>query len=112
MKRPAARLLFIGGAVAVALVFFRASPRDVTLVYALGDAGAREVEIDIRKAGETVRHAEFRAPHAAQLRHDVRLTDGEYEVRVRVAPGDGPPRLVDRTITVTESGTIVLPVGP
>jgi hypothetical protein len=111
VKGRAARLLFIGGAVAVALVFFRASPRDVTLVYALGDAGAREVEIDIRKAGETVRHAEFRAPQAAQLRHDVRLTDGEYEVRVRVA-GDGPPRLVDRTITVTESGTIVLPVGP
>jgi hypothetical protein len=111
VKSAAARLLFIGGAVAVALVFFRASPRDVTLVYALGDAGAREVEIDIRKAGETVRHAVFRDARAAQLRHEVRLTDGDYEVRVRVA-GDGPPRLVDRTITVTESGTIVLPVAP
>jgi len=111
VKGRAARLVFLAGALAIGLWYFRAAPRDVTLVYALGDGGAREVDVDIRKGGETVRHAEFRAPRAGQVRHEVRLTDGDYDVRVRIA-GDGPPRVVDRAITVSESGTIVLPVGP
>jgi hypothetical protein len=109
--RSVARLVFLAGAVAIGLFLFRATPRDVTLVYALGDRAARQVEVDIRKAGETVRHAEFRSPPGGQLRHEVRLTDGEYLVHVRIA-GEGPAREVDRDITVTESGTIVLPVGP
>jgi hypothetical protein len=109
-SRSLARLLFLAGAVAIGLFLVRAAPRDVTLVYALGDAVAREVEVDIVKAGETVRHAEFRAP-PAQVRHEVRLTDGDYLVRVTLA-GDGTSRRVERSITVSESGTIVLPIGP
>ena len=104
-----ARLLFLAGALAIGLFLFRAAPRDVTLVYALGDAAAREVEVDILKAGETVRHAEFRSP-SGQVRHQVRLTDGDYVVRVTLA-GDGTSRRVERSITVSESGTIVFPVG-
>ena len=108
--RGLARAVFLAGAVAIGLFLFRAAPRDVTLVYALGDAGARSLDVDIRKAGEVVRHAEFRAP-AAQVRHAVRLTDGRYVVRLRLE-GAGAPREVEREVTVSESGTIVLPVGP
>jgi hypothetical protein len=108
--RSVARLVFLAGAVAIGLFLFRAAPRDVTLVYALGDTGAREVDVDIRKAGETVRRAEFRSV-GREVPHRVRLTDGAYLVHLRIA-GDGAAREVDRDITVSESGTIVLPVGP
>lgn len=111
-RRGLARALFLAGAVAIGLFFFRATPRDVTLVYALGDAGARALDVDIRRGGEVVRHAEFRAP-PAQVRHAVRLPDGDYVVHLRIAgPGAAAPRDVERPVQVSESGTIVLPVGP
>jgi hypothetical protein len=105
-----ARLAFVAGAVAIGLFFLRAAPREVTLVYALGDAPPRALEVDIVRGGETVRHAEFRVP-PAQLRHEVRLTDGDYLARLTLA-GEGPSRRVERAFTVSESGTIVLPVAP
>jgi len=40
--------------------------------------------------------------------HRVRLTDGDYVLHFTLS-GAGAPRLLDRPITVTESGTIVLP---
>jgi hypothetical protein len=104
--------VLLAGAVAGGLYLFRAAPREVTLVYGVGDPGAREVDVDILKAGETVRHAELRlAGGPAQLSHAVRLTDGEYVLRITVA-GEGGARRVERVITVAESGTIVLPLGP
>jgi hypothetical protein len=111
--RGLARAVLLAGAVALGLFLFRAAPRDVMLVYALGDPGAREVDVDIVKAGETVRHAELRLAGggAAQVSHAVRLTDGEYVLRITVA-GEGGARRVERAITVAESGTIVLPLGP
>jgi hypothetical protein len=112
MKR-AARLLFLAGAVAIALFFLRAAPRDVTLVYDVQGSGARSLEVDIEKAGVAVRRAEFRLPEGApsQVSHRVRLTDGEYLLRLTVDAG-GVARRLERPITVTESGTIVVPVGP
>jgi hypothetical protein len=110
--RGLARAVLLAGAVVGGLLLSRAAPRDVTLVYAVSDPGARELDVDILKGGETVRHAELRlAGGAAQVSHAVRLTDGEYLVRVSVAR-DGRARRVEKTITVSESGTIVLPLGP
>ncbi len=110
--RSAARLVLLAGAVALGLFLFRAAPRDVTLVYGLPRAGAvTSLEVDIRRGGEEVRHAEFRFPHGApeQVRHPVRLTDGSYAVAVR-AQADGAARTTEREVTVSESGIIVLPV--
>jgi hypothetical protein len=110
--KAAARILFLAGAVAIGLFLFRAAPRDVTLVYGVGDAPARALEVEIRRGGETVRRAEFRfaagAPRAVS--HRVRLTDGDYQVRCTLS-GEGAPRTVERPIAVTESGTIVIPLG-
>jgi hypothetical protein len=107
-----ARLVFLAGAVAIGIVFFRAAPRDVTLVYGLDGGGARQIEVAIEKQGETVRRAEFRfgAGGPANVSHRVRLTDGEYRVRVTVV-SETASRVVDRSIHVSESGTIVIPLG-
>lgn len=110
--RQAARLFFLAGAVAVALFLVRAAPRDVTLVYEVAGSGARALEVDIEKAGVAVRRAEFRVPDGApaQVSHLVRLPDGDYLLRITVTSG-GAARRLERPITVTESGTIVVPVG-
>ncbi len=107
-----ARLLFIAGAVAIGLFLLRAAPRDVTLVYAVDGSGARALGVDIEKAGETVRRAEFRLAGgaAAQVSHRVRLTDGQYVLHLTLSIG-GAARRMDRSITVSESGTIVIPIG-
>ena len=108
-----ARLLFLAGAVGIGLFLFRAAPRDLTLVYGLGDAPARSLDVEIRRGQEIVRHAEFRFPGGAAPRsvsHRVRLTDGDYVVRATVT-AEGAPRAVERAITVIESGTIVIPLG-
>jgi hypothetical protein len=107
-----ARLVFVAGAVGIGIFFFRAAPRDVTLVYGLAGSGARQLEVAIEKQGESVRRAEFRLgpERPASVSHRVRLTDGEYRIRVLVTT-DAAPRLVERSIQVTESGTIVIPLG-
>jgi hypothetical protein len=111
--RRAARLLFFAGAVGIGLFFVRASPRDVTLVYEVRGSGERSLEVEIEKEGVAVRRAEFRVPGdgPAQLSHRVRLTDGTYLLHLAVTGAAGTRRL-DRSITVSESGTIVLAVEP
>lgn len=108
-----ARLVLLGGGVAVGLFLFRASPRDVTLVYDVsGRPEATSLEVQIRRAGEVVRRAEFRlAPAAQAVRHEVRLPDGEYELSLRIGTPSGDATLA-RRIDVRESGTIVLSLGP
>ena len=110
--RPAARLLFLAGAVAIGLFLVRAAPREVTLVYEVSGSGSRALEVDIEKAGVAVRRAEFRVAEGAraQVSHRVRLTDGDYVVRATLA-SHGSTRHVDRTIHVSESGPIVIPLG-
>ncbi len=112
MKRAAARLLLLAGAIGVGLLLLRASPRDVTFVYDVGRLpGATALEVEIRRDGETIRHAELRvAPGAAQVEHRVRLPDGTYDLAVRVARPGAPVR-VDRPIEIREAGTIVVPLG-
>ena len=111
--RRAARLLFLLGAVAIGVFLVRAAPRDVTLVYEVQGQGPRILEVDVEKAGAEVRRAEFRLAAGAppQVSHRVRLTDGDYLLRLAVTTG-GTTRRLERPIAVSESGTIVVPLGP
>jgi hypothetical protein len=108
--RSLARLVLLAGAVALAIFFFRAGPRDLTLVYGIDGNGAGRLEVAIEKDGEVVRRAEFRLDGAGRtVSHRVRLTDGEYRVRALVVSG-GPARTAERSIHVSEDGTIVIPL--
>ena len=101
------------GLAAIGLFVFRAVPRNVALVYALDDApDVRKVEVDVLRGDGALRHAEFRFPSGApaQVEHDVKLTDGEYRVEVRVYRASGPPGREILPFTVTESGPVVLAV--
>lgn len=105
--RNAARLVAILGAVALGFLLFRSSPRDVVLVYDLdGASGARSLEVTIRKGDEVVRRATFPSP-GQQVRHAVRLTNGEYRIDYRLEGPAGPVH-GERDITVGEAQTIVL----
>ena len=105
--------MFLAGAVAIGLFLFRAAPRDVTLVYGQLGADVGAVDVDVKRGGEAIRHAEFRfgaggAPPA--ITHRVRLTDGDYVIRLVITSSSGR-RALDRPVHVTESGTIVIPLG-
>ena len=115
--KPFARILLVLGLAAVGLFFFREVPRDVTLVYGVPDSGRVEsLEVEIRKGDSTLRRAEFRFPGGApaQVRHEVRLPDGEYTLALRLAGRGGRARSFTRTVSVSEAGTIVVPLpgGP
>jgi hypothetical protein len=114
VTKVALRLLLLLGFGALGLFVLREVPRDVTLVYAMDDAAAvRRVEVEVRRGTAVIRQAEFRFPSGApsQIRHDVKLPDGDYGVAVRVWGATGEPRLTLRPVTVAESGSIVLPIG-
>ena len=102
------RVVLVLGAALVGFLLFRAAPREVTLVYGLPPgAAAASLEVEIRRGGEVVRRAEIRVPGGArEVRHPVRLPDGEYRVAVRAGAA-----VFERTVTVSEAGTIVLPLG-
>ncbi len=109
----ALRLLLILGLAAIGIFFVQSLPRDVVLVYALdAPAAIRSVEVEVRREGVPVRHAEWRLPDGApaQLRHPVRLPDGTYEVSVRVARDAGAARTARLPLVVVESGPVVLAV--
>jgi hypothetical protein len=91
--RQLARFVFLAGGVALGLYLFRASPRDVTLVYDFGRAPPRALEVEIVKDGRVVRRAELRqaAGASGQVEHRVRLTDGEYTVRLSWGCSEEPP---------------------
>jgi hypothetical protein len=112
--KVALRLLLLLGFGALGLFVLREVPRSVTLVYALDDApAARRVEVEVRRGTAVIRQAEFRFPAGApaQIRHDVKLPDGQYRVAVRVWNDTGAPRLILRPVTVAEDGSIVLAIG-
>lgn len=102
-----ARVVLLLGALGIGAFLLRAAPREVTLVYGLppGEAPAR-LEVDVRRGGELVRHAEIRVPGGARdVRHPMRLPDGDYQVVVRAGPA-----VFERAVTVAEAGVIVLPL--
>jgi hypothetical protein len=108
--KPIARLVAIAGAIGLGYFLLSASPRDVVLVYDLGAEPVASLDVDIRRGGEVVRHAELSARGASQVRHPVRLPDGDYVVAWQLA-GPGGLRSGERTLTVREDGTIVLSLG-
>ncbi len=107
------KLLFLAGAAGIGLFLLRSAPRDVTLVYAVGGSGGQALEVDIDKGGEAIRRAEFHLADGApsQVSHQVRLTDGEYVLHLTLKV-DGASRRMERSISVSESGTIVIPIEP
>lgn len=111
--KSAARLVALLGAVAVGLFLVSAAPKDVVLVYDLAGApGATALEVELRRDGELVRHAEFRvADPGRQIRHELRLPKGQYAVSWRTASPAGALAGGERVLDVEEEGTIVLPVG-
>ena len=105
--RSLARVVLILGAVGVGALLFRATPREVTLVYGLPPGAVSTLEVEIRRGDEVVRRAEIRVPAgASEVRHPVRLPDGDYRVVVRAGAA-----VIERPLTVSEAGTIVLPLG-
>jgi len=110
--RRAARLVALLGAVGVGLFLASASPKDVVLVYDLAGApDATALEVELRRGDDLVRRAEFRVPDAGrQIRHTIRLPQGQYALSWRAA-GPSGPRTGERMLDVEEEGTIVLPVG-
>lgn len=114
IPRPAARLLALLGAVGIGLFLFRAAPREVDLVYDLSRAaGVTGLEVDLLRAsdGALVRHVEWHLPGgAASVRHAVKLPDGDYRIRFRIAV-PGAVQAGERPLEVHEAGTVVLPLG-
>jgi hypothetical protein len=109
--RSAARLLAVLGALGVGLFLYRSAPRDVVLVYDLSRlSGTRSLEVVLRRGHEVIRRAAFPSP-AGQVRHAVRLGDGEYQLEYRLEGPSGPIQ-GSRTITVAGAQTIALPLGP
>ena len=109
--RRGARLLLLAGALGIGWLLFRQAPRDVVLVYGLGDREVTSVEVEIARGDQVVRRAELRPGPgpAGNVRHPVRLPDGDYLLRIRIAPRNAPAEREEHPITVTESTTIVLP---
>ena len=108
--KPLARLVALLGAIAVGWFVFSRAPRDVVLVYDVAVPGASALEVDLRRGDALVRHAEFRLHGGGEVRHAVRLPEGEYALAWRVA-APGGARTGERAVEVTEAGTIVLPLG-
>jgi hypothetical protein len=108
--RLLARFLAVVGAVAVAWLLFGGGAKDVVLVYDLGGGDATALEVDLRRGGELVRHAEFKVDRAGPIRHELRLAEGEYALGWRVASPAGT-REGQRALEIRESGTVVLPIG-
>jgi hypothetical protein len=111
--KAALRLLLLLGFAAIGLFVFREVPRTVSLVYAVDDAPTvRRVDVEIFRGDSALRQAEFRFPAGApaQFQQDVKLTDGQYRVVVRVWRGGGAPRRAVLPVTVAESGPVILAV--
>lgn len=109
--RQLARLVALVGAIGLGWFLFSAAPRDVVLVYDLAGApDARTLEVEIRRGAEVVRRAELSARGGGQLRHPVRLPDGDYLITWRLA-GPGGTRSGERPLEIREEGTIVLALG-
>lgn len=118
MKRLA-RLAVLAGALGIGWFLLGARPRDVVLVYDLsGLPHAADLEVRITRQGRAVRDASIRVQRRTQVRHEVKLADGSYELTWRAAAGAADRPLPDGEIAqgrlqleVEGDQTIVLPLG-
>jgi len=111
MTRSLTRLVAVVGGLAIGWFLFSRGPREVVLVYdvrAVPDASG--LEVDLRRGGALVRHAEFPLHGGGEVRHALRLPDGEYTLAWRIATPGGA-RAGERSLEISEAGTIVLPLG-
>jgi hypothetical protein len=108
----ASRVVLVLGAAALGLFLWRASPRDVLLLYDVaGVPGATAIEVEIRRGEALSRRAVLRIPAGeARAGHPVRLTAGAYSMRIRVESPDGPAHF-ERPLEVTEDGAVVVPLS-
>ncbi len=110
--RALARLVAMAGIMAIGWFLLGARPRDVVLAYDVSSApDATALEVEIRRGGELVRHAELRLGHGEQPRHTVRLREATYVLAWRLDRPGGAVR-GERELVVTGDETIVLPLGP
>ncbi len=108
----AARLIGILGAVAVASLLLGRGSKDVTVVYDVSAVpGARTLEVEVVRAGDVLRRAEFRlAARQGRVEHALKLPEGEYVLRGRI---DGPAGATpfEKPLAVRDSETVVLALG-
>jgi hypothetical protein len=111
--RLLARLLLVVGAVGVGAFLFRASPRDVVVAYGVRAPGAPAIlEVELRRGQEVLRRAELAVPAGGgEIRHPVRLQDGDYLLVWRLSGGSAAWR-GDQRLSVDEDATVAVPVGP
>jgi len=126
-----ARLVFLAGALAVALVLGRKWPKDQTVHYVLGAGAAHVEQIDaawaadtreVRSAGggtaggsertsdseEPILDVSYRYPVGEAPRvitHEPRLPDGDYTVKIEIV-GDRGRAVVLRHVTLNGAGAL------
>lgn len=113
-RRLTTRFAVLAGALLVGWLLLGGRTKEVVLVYDLAGApGATALEVELHRGAATVRRAEFRFAHGAppQVRHPVKLPEGEYAVAFTVHRPEGDVR-GERAVSVSEDGAIVLPLGP
>lgn len=108
-SRLLARFLLVAGALLIGWFLVRGGPKDVVLVYDLGGTAATALDVDVRRDGASARHAEFRFAHGApaQVRHEVKLPEGDYTLAFTVRRPGGDLQ-GERALSVVEDGTIVV----
>jgi hypothetical protein len=118
-RRRVARVVFVGGFIAAALVLHGRVPADQELVFRLEDDAASVREIEATWTPEGEREAsggvelrfDDRAPRS--VRHRVSLPNGRYEVAVEVVRQTGDAALSHTTTTRRvnlEGGETVIPL--
>ena len=105
------RLLALVGAVGAGWLLFEKRPQELVIVYDVSSSpDATALEVELRAAGELVRHARIALGTGAQVRHPVRLREGSYVLAWRLERPTGP-LAGERTLEIAGEQTIVLPLG-
>jgi hypothetical protein len=107
-----ARALLVAGLLGLALVTWRAAPRDTSIEYALGGSHRELVELRVAYLldGEELSGARFDFPGGAPARvaHRPTLPPGELEVRIEATSRDGRNHRSTRRLTTPAEGAVTL----
>jgi hypothetical protein len=110
LKR-AARAVALLAALGAGFFLFGARGKEVVLVYDLSSAPqATGLEVEIRREAALVRRAAFRVTAGEQVRHVVKLQEGDYALAWRVT-GPAGGGAGERLLEIEDEGTIVLPLA-